>query len=136
MNNVKKILFLCTHNAARSQMAEAFVNSRLGDRYEAHSAGSAPTKVHPCAVMVMAELGIDISGQRAKSVSEFEDTLFDYVITLCADAAENCPIFPGGAMYLHQPFNDPVLDSQPMGDKCASFVRVRDQILQWIENTF
>jgi hypothetical protein len=92
MNNKKKILFLCTHNAARSQIAEAFINARFGDRYVAHSAGIEPTEVQPCAIKVMAEIGIDITKQRAKSLSEFDDADFDYVVTMCADAAENCPI--------------------------------------------
>ena len=77
MNAKKKILFLCTHNAARSQMAEGFVNALYGDRYEANSAGNEPTQVHPCATAVMAEEGIDIASQRAKSLNEFDDTYFD-----------------------------------------------------------
>jgi arsenate reductase len=105
----KKILFLCTHNAARSQMAEGFVNARYGDRYEAYSAGSEPTEVHRCAVAVMAEVGIDISAHRAKSLDVFDDASFDYIVTMCADAQENCPIFPGGTAYLHHAFADPLL---------------------------
>ena len=134
--NKRKILFLCTHNAARSQIAEAFVNARFGDRYEAHSAGNEPTEVHPCAIEVMAEVGIDISRQRAKSLNEFDDSSFDYVVTMCADAAKNCPIFPGGAIYLPHPFVDPEAYAGSDQEHCASFRNVRDRIGEWIEATF
>src|SRR5665647_3794814 len=87
MNSKQTMLFLCTHNAARSQIAEALINARYVDRYVAYSAGSEPTKVHPCAIEVMAEIGIDITRQRAKSLNEFDGTPFDYVVTMCADAA-------------------------------------------------
>jgi arsenate reductase (thioredoxin) len=136
MNNKKKILFLCTHNAARSQIAEAFINARFGDRYVAHSAGSEPTEVHPCAIEVMTELGIDISKQRAKSLSEFDDADFDYVVTMCADAAENCPIFPGGVSYLDHAFDDPEAVAGSSTEGCASFRYVRDRIKEWIKTTF
>jgi arsenate reductase len=117
-------------------MAEGFVNAKFGDQYEAYSAGNEPTEIHPCAVEVMAQLGIDISRQRAKSLNEFDDAAFDYVVTMCADAAENCPIFPGGETYLHRPFDDPVAQTGSDMDTCASFVRVRDQIKEWVELTF
>jgi arsenate reductase len=132
----KRILFLCTHNAARSQMAEGFVNARYGDRYEAYSAGSEPTEVHPCAVAVMAEAGIDISGHRAKSLDVFDDASFDYVVTMCVDAQENCPIFPGRTAYLHHAFADPFLPTVADSDSCASFRHVRLRIGKWIELTF
>jgi arsenate reductase len=134
MNAKKKILFLCSHNAARSQMAEGFVNARYDDRYEAHSAGNEPTELHPCAITVMAEVGIDIASQRAKSLNEFDDMSFDYVVTLCADNQENCPIFPGGETYLQHAFIDPVprLEEQ----NCGGFRRVRDQIKAWLQETF
>jgi arsenate reductase len=117
--NKRTILFLCTHNAARSQIAEAFINVRFGDQYE-----------------VMAELGIDISKQHAKSLNEFDDSSFDYVVTMCADAAENCPIFPSGVTYLHHPFDDPEADAGSDQEHCASFRNVRDRIGEWIEATF
>ncbi|HYB59677.1 MAG TPA: arsenate reductase ArsC [Candidatus Acidoferrales bacterium] len=129
--NRKRVLFLCTHNAARSQMAEGLLNSLYGGQYEAQSAGNDPTEVHPCAIRVMAELGIDISKQRAKSLSAFDDAAFDCVVTMCADAAQSCPVFPGGANHLHHPFDNPT----GLGN-CASFRRVRDQIREWIESTF
>jgi arsenate reductase len=112
-------------------MAEGFVNARYGDRFKAYSAGSAPTELHPCAIRIMAELGIDISHQRPKSVSVFDNMAFDCVVTMCADAAESCPIFPGGVNYLHHPFDNP----GGLGN-CAQFRRVRDQISEWIESTF
>jgi arsenate reductase len=132
----KKILFLCTHNAARSQIAEGFVNALYGDRYEAHSAGNEPTEVHPCAIMVMAEVGIDISAHSVKSLDEFDDALFEYVVTMCANAQENCPIFPGGATYLHHAFDDPLSDAGSEGAPCTSFRHVRDEIREWIDVTF
>lgn len=122
VDDKKKILFLCTHNAARSQIAEAFITARLGDRFVARSAGSEPTEVHPCAVEVMVELGIDLSRQRAKSLNESDDIPFDYVVTICADAAENCPIFPGGATYIHHPFDDP----EVVAESGAEHVRLSD----------
>jgi len=111
MDDKKKILFLCTHNAARSQMAEGFVNALHADRYQAYSAGSEPTDVHPCAIEVMAEQGIDIASQRAKSVDEYDNASFDYVVTMCADAQENCPIFPGGVEYLHHRLRESWINS-------------------------
>jgi arsenate reductase len=112
-------------------MAEAIINQQFGDLYKAYSAGIDPTELHPCAIKVMAEVGIDISRQRAKPLNEFDNESFDYVVTLCPDAAENCPIFPGGAAYLHHPFNNPT----GLGN-CVSFRRVRNQITEWIESTF
>jgi len=135
MNTKKKILFLCTHNAARSQMAEGFVNALYGDRYEADSAGNEPTKVHPCAVEVMTEEGIDIASQRAKSLNELDDTYFDYVVTFCADNQENCPIFPSGGTYLQRTFPDPV-PARAEEQTCVRFRRVRDQIKMWLKETF
>jgi arsenate reductase (thioredoxin) len=136
MNAKKKISFLCTHNAARSQMAEGFVNALYSDRYKAFSAGNEPTEVHPCTIAIMTEVEIDISAQRAKSLDELEDQTFDYVVTLCADVQESCPIFPGGVEYLHHTFVNP--GSAPASDNnpCAPFRLVRDQIKEWLEATF
>jgi len=136
MESKKKILFLCTHNAARSQMAEGLVNALYGDRYEACSAGPEPTKVHPCAIAVMAEVGIDISKQLAKSVVVFDNVSIDYVVTMCAEAQENCPIFPGAATYLHHPVDDPVLVTGSDSEQCDQFRRARDKIRDWIDATF
>jgi len=132
---VKKILFLCTHNAARSQMAEGLINARYADHYKAYSAGNEPTHVHRCAVETMDEVGIDISAQRAKSLEEFTDVSFDYVVTMCADA-QDCPIFPGGVEYLERAFLDPVTATTDQGDPCEPFREVRGEISAWIEATF
>ncbi len=129
---VKKVLFLCTHNAARSQMAEGLINARCHDRYEAYSAGNEPTEVHPRSVEAMAEAGIDISAQRAKSVDEFNDASFDYIVTMSADAAESCPIFPGRVEYLEHAFPDPVSAEADEQDRCKPFRQVRDQIMKWL----
>ena len=91
----KKVLFICTHNSARSQMAEAFLNKLCGDKYKAHSAGIEPREINPYVVKAMAEIGIDISKQRSKSIKEFWGKNFDYVVTVCDNAKENCPFFPG-----------------------------------------
>ena len=88
----KKVLFICIHNAARSQMAEGFIRALYDDRYEAYSAGTEPTRVDPCAITVMQDVGIDISTSRSKGLEEFDGQQFDYVVTLCADAQESCPI--------------------------------------------
>jgi arsenate reductase len=116
-------------------MAEGFVNAWHADGYEAQSAGNEPTNVHSCAIEVVAELGIDISSQRAKSLDEFDDLTFDYVVTLWDDAQESCPIFPGGKEHLHHAFDDPVPDAGE-GTLCASFRRVRDQLRGWLESMF
>jgi arsenate reductase (thioredoxin) len=92
--------------------------------------------VHPCAVEVMRELGIDISRQSAKSLNELDDASFDYVVTICADAAENCPIFPSGVTHLHHAFNDPEAAVGSSSENCAPFRYVRDRIAEWIEATF
>jgi arsenate reductase len=92
-------------------MAEGFTNAWYSDRYDGHSAGNESTSVHSCAIEVMAELGIDISSHRAKSLDEFDDQTFAYVVALCADVQESCPIFPGGEEYLHHAFDDPVPDA-------------------------
>jgi arsenate reductase len=136
MDDKKKILFLCTHNAARSQMAEGLVNAMYGDRYQAFSAGNEPTQVHPCAIAVMAEVDIDISAHRAKSLDEFDGQTLDYVVTLCADAQESGPIVPGGAEYVHRAFVNPGSVPAPDNDRCASGRLVRDQIKEWLEETF
>jgi arsenate reductase len=136
MEGKKKILFLCTHNVARSQMAEGFVNALHSDRYEAFSAGTYPTEVHLCAIAVMAEVAIDISAQRAKPLDEYLDASFDYVVTMCADAQKNCPIFPGRAEYLHHTLVNPGSIPAPDNDRCASGRHVRDQIKEWLRETF
>jgi arsenate reductase len=129
------ILFICFHNAARSQIAEGLLRTLYADRYETYSAGVEPTSVNPYAVEVMKELGIDISAQRSKSIEEFHDTTFDYVVTVCDHAKETCPFFPGKTV-LHKGFTDPAAFEGSIEDTLAVFRRVRDEIQQWIIMTF
>jgi arsenate reductase len=124
-----KVLFLCTGNSCRSQMAEGLVNHFLGDEWRAYSAGTRPAGyVHPMAVQVMSELGIDISGQRSKSADEFRECEFDTVLTVCDDAAQNCPVWLGSGRKLHVGFEDPACATGSEEDRLAIFRRVRDQI--------
>lgn len=131
----KKVLFICTHNSARSQMAEGFLNALKGDRYEAYSAGIEPRKINPFAVKAMAEVGIDISTQRSKSIEEFRGENFDYVVTVCDQAKAACPFFPG-EIILHKDFEDPS-EFKGTEDEILDKIRhVRDEIKDWIEETF
>ncbi len=132
----QRVLFICTHNSARSQMAEGLLKAFYGDRYEAYSAGTQPSGVNPNAVRVMNEIGIDISAHRSKSVDEFRESKFDYVITVCDQARETCPFFPGGRTYLHQGFEDPSEFKGTPEETVAVFRRVRDEIRAWIMETF
>jgi arsenate reductase len=125
---MKRVLFICTKNSARSQMAEALVNHDLAGRIEACSAGTDPSAVHPMAVTVMKEMGIDISHYRSKSIDEFAGEKFDYVITLCSQANEACPVFFGRTQRLHMGFEDPAAVLGSEDQKLAAFRRVRDQI--------
>ncbi len=125
----RRVLFLCTGNSARSQMAEGLVNRFLGDRWEAFSAGTHPTGyVHPLAVQAMAELGIDISRQRSKSAEEFRGQHFDVVITLCDSAAQECPVWLGPGRAVHIGFPDPAQADGTMVDRMDVFRQVRDSI--------
>jgi len=133
MGKKAKVLFVCTHNSARSQMAEGFLRHLGGDAFEAASAGTEPGALNPLAVEVMAEVGVDISGQRAKSVDDFVQQQFDYVITVCDDAKEACPFFPKAANRLHWNFPDP---SQIIGsreERLAVFRQVRDGVKARVE---
>ena len=130
MKKEKRVLFLCTANSCRSQMAEGIVNHLLGDRITAFSAGTMATFVNPRAIVVMREIGIDISGSRSKALNEFEGQKFDYVITLCGNANENCPLFFGGVERTHIGFDDPVGATGSEEEIMAEFRRVRDEIRQ------
>ncbi len=124
----QRVLFLCTHNSARSQMAEGLLRAMGGDRFESFSAGTEQTHVRPLAIKAMAEIGIDISGQRSKTLHEYLEQPFDYVITVCDQAAETCPMFPGPARRLHWSLPDP---SKATGDEAAqldAYRRVRDDL--------
>ncbi len=125
----RRVLFLCTGNSCRSQMAEGLVNHYLGDRWQADSAGIDPAGyVHPLAVQVMSELGIDISGQRSKSAAEFWGQEFDVVVTVCDDAAENCPVWLGKGRKAHIGFQDPARATGSDEERLALFRQVRDEI--------
>jgi arsenate reductase (thioredoxin) len=128
----KKILILCTGNSARSQMAEGLFRHEAGDRYEVFSAGTRPSSVRPEAIAVLAEIGIDISGHRSKSVDEFVAQPLDLVITVCDNAKEACPVFPGRTLRLHWPFEDPAHVQGTEEARLAAFRKVRDQIRQRI----
>jgi arsenate reductase (thioredoxin) len=124
-----KILFVCVHNSARSQMAEGLANNEGREILEARSAGSIPTQVHPLAIKAMAELGIDISGQESKSFAEVADREFDYIITLCGDGDVICPSFPGAAKRLHWPNPDPAAAKGSEEERLEAFREVRDALL-------
>jgi len=122
----QRVLFLCTGNSARSQMAEGLLPHIAGDQFEVFSAGTRPASLNPNAVTAMAEIGINIAGNRSKSVDEFAGQQFDFVFTVCDNAKESCPIFPGGGKRLHQSFEDPA--AAPADQQLEVFRKVRDQI--------
>jgi arsenate reductase (thioredoxin) len=129
MSNKKRVLILCTGNSARSQMAEGLLRHLANDRFAVASAGVSPTHVRPEAIMVMSEIGIDISQHHSKSVDEFTGQEFDYVITVCDNANEQCPIFPGNTKRIHWSFDDPASAEGDEPARLAVFRRVRDEIL-------
>lgn len=128
MSNKQRVLILCTGNSARSQMAEGLLRHDAGNRFEVFSAGVSPSHVRAEAIAAMRELGIDISGHRAKSVEEFAGQEFDYVITVCDNANEHCPVFPGTTERLHWSFEDPAAMVGDEATRLAVFRRVRDGI--------
>ena len=123
-----RVLILCTANSARSQMAEALLRHIAGDRLDVYSAGTKPSVVNPVAIEAMRAIGIDISDQRSKHLNEFLDMPFDYVITVCDNAAETCPVFPGLAVRIHWSFPDPAAVEGSNADRLASFAQVRDAL--------
>ena len=125
---MKRVLFVCTHNSARSQMAEGLLRHYSGDRFEAFSAGTEPGSLHPLAVRAMAELGIDISDHSPKPVDRFLDQSFDLVVTVCDQATETCPVFPGATRHLHWSFEDPSHVEGSEEERLEVFRRVRDEI--------
>ena len=128
----KRVLILCTGNSARSQMAEGLLRHDAGDRFEVESAGTKPSQVRPEAITVMNELGIDISGHRSKSVDEFTGQQFDYVLTVCDNAKESCPIFPGQTLTIHHNFEDPAAVQSSENERLAAFRRIRDEIRDYL----
>jgi arsenate reductase len=148
-----KILFLCTHNSARSQLAEGLLRHIYGDRYEVFSAGATPTRVNPLAIKVMAEIGIDISKHRSKSIEEFRGKDIDLVVSVCKSSVKViCPFcsspivgdrpeivgetLPRAKRYLHRPFSDPSEVEGSEEEKVAAFRRARDDIKKWILDYF
>jgi arsenate reductase len=129
--NKKRVLILCTGNSARSQMAEGLLRNLAGERFDVFSAGTKPVGLNPNAVKVMSELGIDIANHRSKSVDEFAGQHFAYVITVCDNAKEACPFFPGGGQLVHHSFEDPA--TAPEEQQLESFRAVRDQISPWLK---
>jgi arsenate reductase (thioredoxin) len=122
------VLFICTHNSARSQMAEGLLRHLAGDRFEVESAGTEETHVRPLAIEAMKEIGIDISGQTSKTIGALGERQFDWAITVCDSAKEACPIFPGGTRRLHWSFDDPSAATGSDEERLAVFRRVRDEI--------
>jgi len=126
----KKVLFICTHNSARSQMAEGFLRHLAGDDFEVHSAGTEASVVRPLAIEVMSEIGVDISGQSSKTLQHYLDEPWDFVITVCDDANESCPVFPGASERMHWSFEDPSKATGTEEERRVVFRRVRDQVIQ------
>jgi arsenate reductase (thioredoxin) len=124
----QRVLFLCTHNSSRTQMAEGLLRYQSDSELEVFSAGTEATRVHPLAIEAMHELGIDISTQRSKTFDEYKGEVFDYVITVCDQANESCPVFPGKTQRIHWSFDDPSKATGTHEQRLAVFRRVRDEI--------
>jgi len=124
----QRVLILCTHNSARSQMAEGLLRSMAGDRFDVASAGTEATRVHPLAIRAMADLSVDLNSHTSKTVDRFLGEPWDYVITVCADANEKCPIFPGRTTRLHWSFPDPSQATGSDDERLDVFRKIRDQI--------
>ena len=135
MTDRRRVLFLCTHNSARSQMAEGLLRHLGGERFEVFSAGTEATRVRPLAIKAMAEFGVDISGQESKTLDRYLGEPFDAVITVCDDAAEACPVFPGAKQRLHWSFPDPSKATGTEAEQLAVYRSVRDAIRGRIEDS-
>lgn len=132
----KRIIFVCTQNSARSQMAEGLMRAMYGDKFEVFSAGTRPFRVNPYAIRAMQEIGIDISSHRSKSIDEFAGMEFDYVVTVCDNAKEECPYITGGKEYLHHSFPDPAKANGSDEEIISVFAHVRDEIRDWLKAQF
>ena len=128
-----KVLFVCTGNACRSQMAEGWARHLKPDVIVSHSAGVSPAGVSTRAIAVMAEAGVDISAHRSQHVDEFADVDFDYVVTLCGNAKQKCPVFGGGAKHVHRGFDDPIMFIGAGDQVMAAFRKARDEIREFVE---
>lgn len=131
-----RVLFICTANAARSQMAEGLLRAKYGERYEVFSAGTRQSKVSARAIAVMHEIGIDISHHRSKTIAEFEEVTFDLAVTLCDNAHAICPIVTGAKKTIHKGFADPHLTPGTEEEVLDGYRKVRDEIAAWIDITF
>jgi len=136
MTKKPRILFICTANAARSQMAEGLLRAKYGGRYEVSSAGTRQSKVSTRAIAVMQEIGIDISNHRSKTLAQYEGVPFDLAITLCDKAHAVCPVVPGAKKMVHHGFADPHLTPGTEEEVLDGYRKVRDDIAAWIETTF
>lgn len=134
--NKKKVLFLCTHNSARSQMAEGLLRNSQGDKFDVYSAGTEPSRVNPFAIKAMEELGIDLSEHSSKSIACYKDMHIDYVITVCDNAKESCPTLPGTKNIIHKAFRDPSQFRGKDEEILNGFREVRDEIQEWIKSEF
>jgi len=132
----QRVLFLCTHNSARSQMAEGLLRAFHGDRYESFSAGTEATRVKEMAVEVMAELGIDLAAHHSKTLDVYLDEPMDVVVTVCDSARERCPYFPRATRQMHRSFEDPSEMGSTPEERRDAFRRVRDEIRDWLDATF
>jgi arsenate reductase len=136
MMKTKRVLVVCTGNSARSQMAEGLFRAVGGPGYEVFSAGTKPSQVRPEAIAVMREIGIDISGHRSKSIDEFAGQPFDYVVTVCDNARDNCPVFPVRGQRVHWSLEDPATVQGTEEDRKAAFRRIRDQVQERVKAFF
>ena len=134
MADKKRVLILCTGNSARSQMAEGLLRHDAGDRFKVESAGTKPSAVRPEAIAVMEEVAIDITSHRSKHVDEFQGDDFDYVLTVCDNAKESCPVFFGKAVRLHHSFNDPATVEGSEQQRLNAFRKVRDELRAYLRN--
>jgi len=132
MADKQRVLILCTGNSARSQMAEGLLRHDAGERFDVQSAGTKPSTVRPEAVQVMREIGIDISSHSSKSVDEFAGRDFDCVLTVCENARETCPVYPGHARHLHHSFDDPAAVQGSEEERLSAFRGVRDEIRSYL----
>ena len=135
-STIPRVLFVCTNNSARSQLAEGLLRHLGGDRYDVHSAGTLPTEVNPLAIEVMAEKGTDITGQRSKSIDEFLGQGFDFVLTTCDNARDQCPVFPGQCEMFHWGLEDPAGAEGSREEKLKVFRRIRDELERLIRSQF
>jgi len=133
MSKKQRVLILCTGNSARSQMAEGLLRDMAGNQFEVASAGVSPSSVRPEAIEAMKEVGIDISSHTSKSVDEFVDQEFDYIVTVCDNANERCPVFPGKTTRIHWSFEDPAEAGGTLEDRLKVFRSVREKIREKLE---